>query len=144
VWARKIGASQLRSKLKKDVAALNNAQTTLKDAVNSTVELRGEIGACAPLRPFVTREMMQGNLKGAALENVIRNGLCVAGTNRQRQGLFTGSRAVLLLALGKRVDGVSVRLESEPSCVSPGHKVERPHEHCDRGQSRFVQRRFVS
>jgi hypothetical protein len=122
----------------------SNAQTTLKDAVNSAVELRGEIGASAPLRPFVTREMLLDNLKGAALENVVRNGLCVAGTNRQRQDLFTGSRAVLLLTPGKRVDRVSVRLKSEPSCVSPGNKAERPHEHCDRGQSRFVQRRSVS
>jgi hypothetical protein len=70
--------------------------------------------------------------------------LCVAGTNCQRQELFIGSRAVLLFVLGKRVDGVSVQLPPEPSCVSPGNKAERPHEHCRRGQSRFVQRRIVS
>src|SRR4029077_17729038 len=32
-----------------------------------------EIGNSSPLRPFVKREVMPGNLKGAALENFIRN-----------------------------------------------------------------------
>jgi choline dehydrogenase len=37
------------------------------------VELCREIGNSAPLSPFVKREVMPGNLKGAALENFIRD-----------------------------------------------------------------------
>jgi choline dehydrogenase len=37
------------------------------------VELCREIGNSRPLSPFVKREVMPGNLKGAALENFIRN-----------------------------------------------------------------------
>jgi choline dehydrogenase len=37
------------------------------------VELCREIGNSAPLRPFVKREVMPGKLKGAALENFIRD-----------------------------------------------------------------------
>jgi choline dehydrogenase len=44
----------------------------LKAAIVS-VELCREIGNSAPLRPFTKREVMPGNLKGAALENFIRD-----------------------------------------------------------------------
>ena len=38
------------------------------------VELCREIGNSAALRPFAKREVMPGNLKGAALERFIRDG----------------------------------------------------------------------
>jgi choline dehydrogenase len=42
-------------------------------AAIACVELCREIGNSGPLSPFVRREVMPGNLKGAALENFIRN-----------------------------------------------------------------------
>jgi hypothetical protein len=42
-------------------------------AAIACVELCREIGNSGPLSPFVKREVMPGNLKGAALENFIRN-----------------------------------------------------------------------
>jgi choline dehydrogenase len=44
----------------------------LKAAI-ACVEICREVGNSAPLRPFVKREVMPGNLKGAALENYIRD-----------------------------------------------------------------------
>jgi choline dehydrogenase len=44
----------------------------LKAAI-ACVELCREIGNSAALRPFTKREVMPGNLKGAALENFIRD-----------------------------------------------------------------------
>jgi choline dehydrogenase len=45
----------------------------LKSAI-ACVELCREIGNSAALRPFTKREVMPGNLKGAELENFVRNG----------------------------------------------------------------------
>jgi choline dehydrogenase len=42
-------------------------------AAIACVELCREVGNSAPLSPFVKREVMPGNLKGAALENFIRD-----------------------------------------------------------------------
>jgi choline dehydrogenase len=42
-------------------------------AAIACVELCREIGKSGPLSPFVKREVMPGNLKGAALENFIRD-----------------------------------------------------------------------
>jgi choline dehydrogenase len=42
-------------------------------AAKAGVELCREIGNSAALRPFVKREVMPGNLKGAALEDFIRD-----------------------------------------------------------------------
>ena len=42
-------------------------------AAVACVELNREIGNSAPLSPFVKREVMPGNLKGAALEDFIRD-----------------------------------------------------------------------
>src|SRR5262249_11491065 len=39
------------------------------------VELSREIGNSAALRPFAKREVMPGNLKGAAVENFVRDGV---------------------------------------------------------------------
>ncbi len=47
-------------------------QNDMKAAI-ACVELCREIGNSAPLRRFVKREVMPGNLKGAALENFIRD-----------------------------------------------------------------------
>jgi choline dehydrogenase len=47
-------------------------QNDIKAAI-ACVELCREIGNSAPLSPFVKREVMPGNLKGAALENFIRD-----------------------------------------------------------------------
>ena len=44
----------------------------LKAAI-ACVQLCREIGNSAALRPFTKREVMPGNLKGAALENFIRD-----------------------------------------------------------------------
>jgi choline dehydrogenase-like flavoprotein len=42
-------------------------------AAIASVELCREIGNSGPLRPFIKREVMPGNLRGAALENFIRD-----------------------------------------------------------------------
>jgi choline dehydrogenase len=42
-------------------------------AARACVELCREIGNSTSLRPFVKREVMPGNLKGAALEDFIRD-----------------------------------------------------------------------
>jgi choline dehydrogenase len=42
-------------------------------AAKACVELCREIGSSAPLRPYTKREVMPGNLKGAALEQFIRD-----------------------------------------------------------------------
>jgi choline dehydrogenase len=42
-------------------------------ALMACVEVCREVGNSAPLRPFTKREVMPGNLKGAELENFIRN-----------------------------------------------------------------------
>ncbi len=44
-------------------------------AAIACVELCREIGNSAPLAPFAKREVMPGNLKGAELENFIRDGV---------------------------------------------------------------------
>jgi choline dehydrogenase len=44
-------------------------------AAVACVELCREIGNSAPLQPFVKREVMPGNLKGAELEDFVRNGV---------------------------------------------------------------------
>src|SRR4030081_142537 len=49
------------------------AHPDVMKAAIACVELCREIGNSAPLSPFVKREMMPGNLKGAARENFIRD-----------------------------------------------------------------------
>jgi choline dehydrogenase len=43
------------------------------DTATACVELCREIGNSAPLRPFVSREVMPGNLKGRELQRFIRD-----------------------------------------------------------------------
>jgi choline dehydrogenase len=45
------------------------------EAAIAGVELCREVGNSAPLRPFVKREVMPGNLKGSDLENFVRDAL---------------------------------------------------------------------
>jgi choline dehydrogenase len=70
-------------------------------AMMRCVELSREIGNSAPLRSFVKREVMPGNLKGLALENFIRNGIvsywhqtCTAKMGRDEMSVVDGSLKV--------------------------------------------------
>jgi choline dehydrogenase len=72
----------------------------LKAAV-SCVELCREIGNSAPLRRLTKREVMPGNLKGAELENFVRNGVesychqtCTAKMGRDSMSVVDGSLKV--------------------------------------------------
>jgi choline dehydrogenase len=65
------------------------------------VELSREIGNSAPLRSFVKREVMPGNLSGAALEDFIRDGIvtywhqtCTAKMGRDEMSVVDGSLRV--------------------------------------------------
>jgi choline dehydrogenase len=69
----------------------------LKAAI-ACVELCREIGNSAPLRPFVKREVMPGNLKGPDLENFVRDALmsyahqtCTAKMGRDSMSVVDGT-----------------------------------------------------
>jgi choline dehydrogenase len=69
----------------------------LKAAI-ACVKLCREIGNSAPLRPFVKREVMPGNLKGTELENFIRDGAvtlwhqtCTAKMGRDPMSVVDGT-----------------------------------------------------
>ena len=68
----------------------------LKAAI-ACVQLCREIGNSAALRPFAKREVMPGNLKGAALENFIRDSVvtyhhqtCTAKMGRDAMSVVDG------------------------------------------------------
>jgi choline dehydrogenase len=72
----------------------------LKAAI-ACVELCREIGNSAPLSPFVKREVMPGNLKGAALEDFVREGAlaywhptCSAKMGRDAMSVVDGNLKV--------------------------------------------------
>jgi choline dehydrogenase len=72
----------------------------LKAAI-ACVKLCREIGNSAPLSPFVKREVMPGNLKGAALENFIRDAAssywhqtCTAKMGQDAMSVVDGSLKV--------------------------------------------------
>jgi len=72
----------------------------LKAAI-ACVELCREIGNSAPLRPFVKREVMPGNLKGPDLENFVRDALisyahqtCTAKMGRDSMSVVDGALKV--------------------------------------------------
>ncbi len=72
----------------------------LKAAI-ACVELCREIGNSTPLRPFTKREVMPGNLKGAKLENFVRNGVesywhetCTAKMGQDSMSVVDGSLKV--------------------------------------------------
>ena len=65
------------------------------------LELCREIGNSVPLRPFTKREVMPGNLKGAALENFIRDAAstywhqtCTAKMGRDSMSVVDGNLKV--------------------------------------------------
>jgi choline dehydrogenase len=70
-------------------------------AAMACVELCREIGNSAPLRPFVKREAMPGNLKGPDLENFVRDALisyahqtCTAKMGRDSMSVVDGTLKV--------------------------------------------------
>jgi choline dehydrogenase len=72
----------------------------LKAAI-ACVELCREIGNSVPLRPFTKREVMPGNLKGAGLENFVRDAVesywhetCTAKMGRDSMSVVDGSLKV--------------------------------------------------
>ena len=65
------------------------------------MELCREVGNSAPLRPFVKREVMPGNLKGAELEDFIRDAAvsywhetCTAKMGRDAMSVVDGNLKV--------------------------------------------------
>jgi choline dehydrogenase len=70
-------------------------------AAVSCVEICRAVGNSAPMRPFVKREIMPGNLKGRELEDFIRNGAvtywhqtCTAKMGRDEASVVDGSLKV--------------------------------------------------
>jgi choline dehydrogenase len=70
-------------------------------AALACVELCREIGNSVPLRPFTKREVMPGNLKGAALENFVRDAVesyfhetCTAKMGRDSMSVVDASLKV--------------------------------------------------
>jgi choline dehydrogenase len=70
-------------------------------AAIASVELCREVGNSAPLRPFVKREVMPGNLKGPDLENFVRDALmsyahqtCTAKMGRDSMSVVDGALRV--------------------------------------------------
>jgi choline dehydrogenase len=76
------------------------------------VELCREIGNSAPLRPFTRREVMPGKLKGAELENFIRNAAvtywhqtCTAKMGRDSMSVVDGNLKVYGIEKLRIADG---------------------------------------
>ena len=83
----------------------------LKAAI-ACVELCREIGNSAALRPFTKREVMPGNLKGAALENFIRDSVvtywhqtCTAKMGRDSMSVVDGNLKVYGIESLRIADG---------------------------------------
>ena len=105
----------------------------LKTAI-ACVELCREIGNAAPLRPFVKREVMPGNLKGAELENFVRDAAtsfshetCTAKMGRDDMSVVDGNLKVygienLRVADGSIMPRVTVGGTMAP-CVIIGERA---------------------
>jgi choline dehydrogenase len=103
-------------------------------AAIACVELCREIGNSGPLRPFVMREVMPGNLKGAALENFIRDAAssywhqtCTAKMGYDAMSVVDGSLKVhgidnLRIADGSIMPRVTTGNTMAP-CVIIGERV---------------------
>ena len=103
-------------------------------AAIACVELCREIGNSAPLSPFVKREVMPGNLKGAALENFIRDAAssywhqtCTAKMGHDAMSVVDGSLKVhgidhLRIADGSIMPRVTTGNTMAP-CVIIGERV---------------------
>jgi choline dehydrogenase len=81
-------------------------------AALACVELCREIGNSAPLRPFIKREVMPGNLKGTQLENFIRNAAvtywhqtCTAKMGRDSMSVVDGNLKVYGIEKLRIADG---------------------------------------
>jgi choline dehydrogenase len=81
-------------------------------AAIACVELCREIGNSAPLRPFIKREVMPGNLKGTQLENFIRNAAvtywhqtCTAKMGRDSMSVVDGNLKVYGIEKLRIADG---------------------------------------
>jgi choline dehydrogenase len=109
----------------------------LKAAI-TCVELCREIGTSAPLRPFTRREVMPGKLKGAELENFVRNGVesyyhqtCTAKMGRDSMSVVDGSLRVYGIENLRIADGsILPRVitgNTMAACVIIG---ERAHTSC--------------
>jgi len=98
------------------------------------VELCRAIGNSAPLRPFVGREVMPGDLTGAALEHFIRNDAmsyyhetCTAKMGRDAMAVVDGTLAVhglegLRIADGSVLPRVTIGNTMAP-CVVVGERA---------------------
>jgi choline dehydrogenase len=105
----------------------------LKAAIAS-VELCREIGNSEPLRPFVKREVMPGNLKGLELENFVRDDAstyhhqtCTAKMGRDSMSVVDGSLRVygidnLRIADGSIMPRVTIGNTMAP-CVIIGERA---------------------
>jgi choline dehydrogenase len=125
----------------------------LKAAI-ACVELCREIGNSVPLRPFTKREVMPGNLKGAGLENFVRDAVesywhetCTAKMGRDSMSVVDGSLRVygienLRIADGSIMPRVTTGNTMAP-CVIIGerageilrtaHKLSGGEPHSDQG-----------
>lgn len=114
----------------------------LKTAIAS-VEMCREIGNSLPLRPFVKREVMPGNLKGAELENFVRNAAtsfwhatCTAKMGHDEMSVVDGSLKVhgienLRVADGSILPAITTANTMAP-CVVIGERaaaiLQRDHQ----------------
>lgn len=79
------------------------------------MELCREVGNSAPLRPFVKREVMPGNLKGAELEGFIRT--CTAKMGRDAMSVVVGNLRVY------GIDNLCIADESIMPRLTPGNTM---------------------
>jgi hypothetical protein len=97
-----------------------------KERIIACVELCREIGNSAALRPFTRREVMPGNLKGAALEGFIRDAAmtywhetCTAKMGRDPMSVVDGHLNVYGVSNLRVADGSIL-----PQGVPHAYKVE--------------------
>jgi choline dehydrogenase len=127
-------------------------------AAIASVELCREIGNSGPLSPFVKREVMPGNLKGAALENFIRDAAssywhqtCTAKMGHDAMSVVDGSLKVhgidnLRIADGSIMPRVTTGNTMAP-CVVIGERaaeILKIAHRCDKSSGSVPQRARLS
>ena len=127
-------------------------------AAVASVELCREIGNSNPLSPFVKREVMPGNLKGAALENFIRDAAstywhqaCTAKMGHDAMSVVDGSLKVhgidnLRIADGSIMPRVTTGNTMAP-CVVIGERaaeILKIAHRCDKSSGSVPQRARLS
>ena len=97
----------------------------LKAAI-ACVELCREIGNSAALRPFAKREVMPGNLKGAELENFVRNAAssywhetCTAKMGQDAMSVVDGKVKVYGIANLRIADGSTMPRVTTGNTMAP-------------------------